>query len=53
LVRGVLQILADDPLRARMAIEGPKRAARYDWRIVTAEYLKLLRALIPDRQATR
>jgi glycosyltransferase involved in cell wall biosynthesis len=44
---GVLQILGNDQLRAQMAIDGPKRAARYDWSIVTARYLELLRTLVP------
>jgi glycosyltransferase involved in cell wall biosynthesis len=47
LMSGVLQILSDDALRSRMTVEGPKRAARYDWRIITREYLDLLRPLIP------
>jgi len=52
LVDGVLRILTDEGLRLRMAVEGPKRAASYDWRIVSTRYLDLLRALIPDRQVT-
>jgi glycosyltransferase involved in cell wall biosynthesis len=46
LVGGVQRILGDEGLRARMAEDGPKRAAGYDWRLVTAQYLEVLRSLL-------
>ena len=47
LVSGILRVLNDPQLRARMAKDGPTRAAAYDWRVVTARYLDVLRPLIP------
>jgi glycosyltransferase involved in cell wall biosynthesis len=49
LTGGILQVLNDDALRARMRVLGPERAARYDWHIIAGEYLPLLRALIPGQ----
>lgn len=45
LMNGIDDLLHDPAERARMQIEGPRRAARYDWRIVTQQYLDLLRPL--------
>jgi glycosyltransferase involved in cell wall biosynthesis len=42
LLDGMEAVLRDSTLRARMAIEGPKRAAAYDWRMVTRRYLDLM-----------
>lgn len=42
LAGGILKIIRDSGLRARMTESGPKRAASYDWRIVTRMYLDLL-----------
>ncbi|MEO8484478.1 MAG: glycosyltransferase family 1 protein [Acidobacteriota bacterium] len=42
LARGIEDLLADDARRTQMRIDGPIRAARYDWRIVTRQYLDLL-----------
>jgi len=42
LAAGILKIIRDSALRASMADAGPKRAASYDWRIVTRMYLALL-----------
>jgi glycosyltransferase involved in cell wall biosynthesis len=42
LVEGMHAILRDPAWRARMAVEGPRRAAAYDWRIITRRYLDLL-----------
>ena len=42
LLSGMEAVLRDADLRARMAIEGPKRAAAYDWRLVTRHYLDLI-----------
>lgn len=52
LTGAVRRVLADDELRTRVSIEGPMRAARYDWRLISAEYLDLLRSLIPS-ESTR
>ena len=46
LVTGMREVLADSSLRARMAEEGPKRAAGYDWRVVTRKYLDLMLPLV-------
>ena len=48
LERGIATLLADGPRRARMRVEGPRRAASYDWRLVTQRYLDLI---IPLAQA--
>ena len=48
LERGIATLLADGPRRARMRVEGPQRAASYDWRLVTQRYLDLI---IPLAQA--
>lgn len=45
LMRGINDLLGDEGERARMRIEGPRRAARYDWRIVAQQYLDLLSPL--------
>ncbi len=42
LEQGIAALLADKPRRARMRTEGPKRAAAYDWRLVTQRYLDLI-----------
>lgn len=39
---GIYAVLSDPVWRARMAADGPKRAAAYDWRIVTRRYLDLI-----------
>ena len=52
LQRAITQVLGDAPLRARMAADGPRRAAAYDWRIVTRRYLEMMLALVtPQRSA--
>jgi glycosyltransferase involved in cell wall biosynthesis len=53
LIGGIRRALADDAWRARMRTEGPKRAAAFDWRIVTAQYLALLRRLLPPESGRR
>lgn len=50
LVAGMLHVLGDDALRRRMAIDGPRRAAGYDWRVITRRYLDLM-IPIAQRQA--
>lgn len=42
LAAGMLHVLGDAALRRHMAEAGPKRAAGYDWRIVTRRYLDLM-----------
>lgn len=39
---GIEAVLSDAALRQKMASDGPKRAAAYDWRIVTRRYLDLM-----------
>jgi glycosyltransferase involved in cell wall biosynthesis len=39
---GIEAVLSDAAWRARMSIEGPKRAAYYDWHLVTRRYLDLM-----------
>jgi glycosyltransferase involved in cell wall biosynthesis len=42
LAEGMLKIIRDPSIRARMAEAGPQRAASYDWHLVTQMYLDLL-----------
>ncbi len=42
LAEGIHAVLSDAAWRERMAEEGPKRAASYDWRLVTKRYLDLM-----------
>jgi glycosyltransferase involved in cell wall biosynthesis len=42
LVEGIHAVLGDAAWRERMSREGPKRAAAYDWRLVTQRYLDLM-----------
>ena len=42
LKQGIQAVLSDTAWRERMSQEGPKRAAAYDWRIVTRRYLDLM-----------
>lgn len=51
LVHGMLHVLRDANLRAHMAAAGPKRAAAYDWKIITRRYLDLMLPLLPGRTA--
>ncbi|MEP7308823.1 MAG: glycosyltransferase family 1 protein [Acidobacteriota bacterium] len=44
---GIADLLADTPRRAQMAADGPRRAADYDWRIVTQRYLDLMLSVVP------
>jgi glycosyltransferase involved in cell wall biosynthesis len=44
--QGILAVLRDPAWRQRMAQEGPKRAAAYDWHIVTQKYLDLMLPLV-------
>ena len=42
LVQGMHRVLTDRDLRRHMAEAGPRRAAGYDWKIVTRRYLDLM-----------
>src|SRR6267143_2038004 len=42
LAEGISAVLSDTAWRERMAKEGPKRAASYDWRLITKRYLRLM-----------
>lgn len=45
LAAGTWDLLQDSARRARMLVEGPRRAAEYDWRAVARRYMDLLRQL--------
>jgi glycosyltransferase involved in cell wall biosynthesis len=45
LAEGMLKVIRDPSIRARMAKAGPERAAPYDWHLVTQMYLDLLLVL--------
>jgi glycosyltransferase involved in cell wall biosynthesis len=50
LAKGIETALRDAQGRERMALEGPKRASAYDWRLVTQRYLDLMIPLaVQDR----
>jgi len=46
LEKGMTDLLADDSRRRAMRIDGPRRAAAYDWRIITRRYLDLMLPLV-------
>lgn len=52
LIGGMRHVLTDEPLRQHMALEGPRRAAQYDWQLVTRRYLDLMIPLVAGREAT-
>ena len=45
LIEGIRTLIDDATLRARMSVEGPPRAAQFDWRVVTQQYADLLRSI--------
>ena len=49
LAQGIKAVLGDLAWRERMADEGPRRAASYDWRLVTQRYLELMIPLARNR----
>lgn len=50
LKEGIEGVLSNPTWRAQMSQDGPKRAADYDWRLVTQRYLELMLPLIsPER----
>lgn len=42
LAEGIRRVISDAALRRQMAADGPRRAAAYDWRLVTQRYLDLM-----------
>jgi glycosyltransferase involved in cell wall biosynthesis len=51
LKEGMVAVLGDAAWRQTMSIEGPKRAAAYDWQLVTRRYLDLMLPLAESRKA--
>jgi glycosyltransferase involved in cell wall biosynthesis len=51
LKRGIQTVLGDRELRARMAADGPRRAAAYDWKTVTRRYLELMLPLVASQRS--
>ena len=52
LVAGMLHVLGDEALRRQMAQDGPRRAAAYDWRLITRRYLDLMIPIARQQAAT-
>jgi glycosyltransferase involved in cell wall biosynthesis len=48
---GIKAVLGDPAMRKRMSADGPKRAAAYDWQLVTKRYLELMIPLAASRSA--
>jgi glycosyltransferase involved in cell wall biosynthesis len=46
LTAGIDGLLHDDARRRKMAEEGPRRAAAYDWHVVTRRYIDLMRSAL-------
>jgi glycosyltransferase involved in cell wall biosynthesis len=51
LKEGIHAVLSDRAWREQMSKDGPKRAAAYDWHIVTRRYLDLMVPLVTSRKA--
>jgi glycosyltransferase involved in cell wall biosynthesis len=51
LKEGIDAVLSDPARRKRMSSDGPRRAAAYDWRLVTGRYLELMIPLVTARAA--
>jgi len=51
LKEGIDGLLSDAAWRERMSKEGPKRAAAYDWHLITKRYLELMVPLVNSRKA--
>jgi glycosyltransferase involved in cell wall biosynthesis len=45
MAEAMLRITADEPLRARLASEGPLRAAQFSWRATAEATLDALRSV--------
>lgn len=52
LAEGMGRVLGDERLRQHMALEGPRRAAQYDWRLITRRYLDLMIPLVDEEKGT-
>ena len=52
LVAGMLRVLGDEAVRWQMAQDGPRRAAAYDWRLVSRRYLDLMIPIARQQAAT-
>jgi glycosyltransferase involved in cell wall biosynthesis len=48
---GIKAVLGDPAMRRRMSADGPKRAAAYDWHLVTKRYLELITPIAAPRTA--
>ena len=46
LANGLADLLSNDAQRQEMRVEGPRRAAAYDWRIITRRYLDLMAKVV-------
>lgn len=42
LTQGIQQVLTDSTLRSQMQSKGPEQAMRYDWHIITKQYVNLM-----------
>jgi glycosyltransferase involved in cell wall biosynthesis len=51
LTHGIDTVLCDAAGRQRMSKEGPRRAAAYDWRLITRRYLELMLPLVTAQTA--
>jgi glycosyltransferase involved in cell wall biosynthesis len=45
LAGGMWDLMMDDARRAMMKREGPRRAQRYEWKVIALQYMELLRSL--------
>jgi glycosyltransferase involved in cell wall biosynthesis len=51
LKEGIHAVLSDPAWREKMSQDGPKRAAAYDWRLLTRRYLELMLPLVGSHAA--
>jgi glycosyltransferase involved in cell wall biosynthesis len=51
LKEGIRAVLSNSSWREQMKKDGPKRAAAYDWRIITQRYLNLMLPLVTSQKA--
>ena len=45
LAGGMWDLMSDSARRATMAVEGPKRAQQYEWKVIARQYMELVRSL--------
>jgi glycosyltransferase involved in cell wall biosynthesis len=45
LANGMSDLMSDSARRAMMAVEGPRRAQRYEWKLIARQYADLLRSI--------